>query len=120
MESTERKEQGPATEDLMRGILAVVGRAVFPEERLRELVGSYDSAYNLCTGANSLSAIARDSGCDKSNLHKVIVKWQQAGIVLKIQSTGFPLHLYALPIEGSKVRPPRHSSRSNEVEHEGS
>jgi hypothetical protein len=86
--------------DLLRVLVALAGRIAFPPEQLRQIVGPYSAAYNMCTGELTLSSIARVTGFDKSNLRKAILRWEEAGAIFRVGPDGLPLRLYALPTRG--------------------
>ena len=83
--------------DLLRVLVELAGRIVFPTERLLQIVGPYAAAYNMCTGELTLASLARATGIDKSNLRKAILRWEQAGAVFRVGAEGRPLRLYPLP-----------------------
>jgi hypothetical protein len=85
--------------DLLRFVVGLLGRAVFSEDRLRELVSptgnaSYFDAYRMCDGRTSPSAILKQTGIDQSSLSKTIAKWAEAGIISRIGPRRLPLHVY--------------------------
>jgi len=91
--------------DLLRVLVALAGRIAFPPEQLVQIVGPYSAAYNMCTGEQTLSSIARATGFDKSNLRKAILRWEEAGAIFRVGPEGLPLRLYALPTRAaSRVR----------------
>jgi DNA-binding MarR family transcriptional regulator len=98
------------TEALLKGMLATVGRAAFAPEAIMKIVAPTTRsekqiiAYNLCDGATSQTEIAKKSGVDKSDLSKLVGKWVEAGVVIRIGAEQFPLHLYAVsgkPVKGA-------------------
>jgi len=90
--------------DLLRVLVALAGRIVFPPEQLSQIVGPYTAAYNMCTGELTLAAIARSTTIDKSNLRKAILRWEEAGVVFRVGPEGRPLRLYSLLVTGDRDR----------------
>ncbi|MGE3366819.1 MAG: MarR family transcriptional regulator [Rhizobiaceae bacterium] len=95
----------------LKGILATVARQAFPPDRLVELVGARNggekqaNAYNMCDGSRSQSEIAKALGLDTSNFSKMIQRWVDQGIVIKL-GDGRPVHVYPIPLSmiGSKSK----------------
>jgi hypothetical protein len=102
------------TDALLKGILATVARATFPEDALLKIVaptGARDkqlSAYNLCDGETSQAAIGKTTKLDPGNLSRAIARWVEAGVVVRIGPDQLPLHVYPLakasPKAASKKR----------------
>lgn len=96
------------TEALLKGILATVGRTVFPPEVLYKIVaptvGSAKQvlAYNLCDGKTPQADIGKKANLDKGSLSRSIGKWVEAGVVIRVGTEGHPLHLYPLPSKPKK------------------
>jgi DNA-binding MarR family transcriptional regulator len=91
------------TDDLLRIMVQVTGRAAFPNDQLRALVAPAGArsegvirAYNLCNGARSQRELAKAAGLDEGNLSKAVKRWEQAGIVFRVGGDGRLLHLYPL------------------------
>jgi hypothetical protein len=90
------------TEDLLKGILAMVGRTVFPPEVLYKIVaptvGSDKQvlAYNLCDGETPQAEISKKAKLDAGSLSRSIAKWVEAGVVIRVGADKLPLHLYPL------------------------
>jgi DNA-binding MarR family transcriptional regulator len=88
-------------EAYLRAILATVGRQAFRPEALAELVaptaGSEKqiAAYNLCDGEHTQTEIALAAKLDRSNLSKLIAKWEGLGIVFRLSDGGEskPMHI---------------------------
>lgn len=96
-------------ETLLRAILGMQARQVFPPERLALLVAPQAGgdkqmqAYNLCDGNTPQSEISKQTGLDKGSLSRSISRWIELGIAIRIGSEKNPLHLYPLPKELLKV-----------------
>jgi hypothetical protein len=90
------------TDDLLKGILAAVGRSVFPPDKLYKIVAPTEGsakqllAYNLCDGETPQAEIGKRAKLDKGNLSKTISKWVESGVVIRVGADGHPLHLYPL------------------------
>jgi hypothetical protein len=91
-----------ATDALLKGILATVGRTAFPRDALYKIVaptaGSEKqlAAYNMCDGQTAQSEIGKKLKIDPGNLSRLMGKWVEAGILFRVGSEEFPLHLYPL------------------------
>jgi hypothetical protein len=96
------------TDALLKGILATVGRTAFPPEALYKLVapnaGSERQllAYNLCDGETPQSEVGKKAKIDSGNLSRLIAKWVEAGITVRVGDEGHPLHLYPLTKPSAK------------------
>jgi hypothetical protein len=92
------------SEQLLRAILATVGRQVFPPERLGEIVVSKAgsdkqlAAYNMCDGLRNQSEIAKSLKLDSGNFSRTIGRWVEAGILFRIGEgrDARLLHIYPL------------------------
>jgi hypothetical protein len=93
--------------DLLRVLIGLLGRALFPAEQLAQIVGPYVSAYNSCNGEATIASIAKSNGLDKSNLRKAILKWEQAGALFRVGPEGRPLRLYVMASKPSQGRESR-------------
>jgi len=87
--------------DLLRALVGLIGRAAFPEHKLRDLVSpsgnsAYFHAYRMCDGRTPLTAIVKQTGIDSSNLSKAVGKWVDAGVMFRIGPKHLPLNLYAV------------------------
>lgn len=97
-----------ATEDLLKGILAAVGRTAFHPEALYKIVAPTSGsnkqvlAYNLCDGQTSQAEICKRAKLDAGSLSRSIAKWIEAGIVIRIGDDKLPLHLY--PLSGMALK----------------
>jgi DNA-binding MarR family transcriptional regulator len=91
------------TDSFLRAILATVARQTFPPSELRQIVtpkaGSDKqiAAYNLCDGNTPQSEIGTRTKLDKGNLSRLISRWIEAGIVIRVGAEQNPMHVYPLP-----------------------
>jgi DNA-binding MarR family transcriptional regulator len=89
-------------EALLKAILATVARTTFPPEVLYKIVapttGSNKQliAYNLCDGETPQAEIGKKAKLDPGNLSRLITKWIEAGIVVRVGAERLPLHIYPL------------------------
>jgi hypothetical protein len=87
-------------EDLLKALVQLVGRQAFPEDGLRELIGSErnQEAFNLCDGTRAQGAVAKTAGIDAGNFSRTVGRWLEAGIVFKIGEgpEARLLHVYPL------------------------
>ena len=90
------------TDALLKAILATVGRTAFPPDALYKIVaptaGSDKqlAAYNMCDGETTQSEIRKKLKLDAGNLSRLMAKWVEAGIIVRVGAEEFPLHLYPL------------------------
>ena len=92
-------------------IISLLGRLVFPEEKLTSIIKKNSKkpseiikAYNLCTGELSITEIAKKSGLSQQALSETLVKWEKLGIILPSNSKGKgneqnPIHLYEVNLD---------------------
>ena len=91
-----------ATDALLKGILATVARATFPQDALLKIVaptGASDKqllAYNLCDGETSQAEIGKIVKLDPGNLSRAVARWVEAGVVVRIGPDQLPLHVYPI------------------------
>jgi hypothetical protein len=78
------------TEALLRGILATVARATFPQDAILKVVAPTAGgekqllAYNLCDGETSQAEIGKKAKLDPGNLSRAVARWVDAGVVLRV------------------------------------
>ena len=97
----ERRDQ---LEDLIRILIQLTARSVFPEDRLREIVvplgtsGKQLTAYNLCDGSRTQADVARKAKIDRGNFNRTVTRWVRLGAMHSIGSgrDARLLHLYPL------------------------
>lgn len=87
-------------------IISLLGRMVFPEEKLISMIQKNSKkpkevlkAYNLCNGELTIAEIAKKSGIASQGLGQTILKWKKYGIVAVENSQGKgveikPMRLY--------------------------
>jgi len=85
-------------------IISLLGRMVFPEEKLIVMIQKNSKkpkellkAYNLCNGKLTIAEIAKKSGVADTSLGQAILKWKKNGIIAveDSQGTGIkPMKLY--------------------------
>jgi DNA-binding MarR family transcriptional regulator len=56
-------------------------------------------AYNACDGNTPQVEIARKSKLDKGALSRLLARWIEAGVMIRIGEDQFPLHIYQLTEE---------------------
>ncbi len=92
-------------ESLLRAIFAAVGRSTFTPQQVHRVVtphGGSDkqlAAYNLCDGNTPQADIAKKAKLDKGAMSRALVRWIEAGIVVRIGKDQLPLHVYPLSKE---------------------
>jgi hypothetical protein len=90
------------SEVLLRGILAMIGRQAFPPAEVLRIVSPPSGgqkqirAYNLCDGRTAQSEVGKKAQLDKGSLSRSIARWIEAGIVFRVGSEGYPMHIYPL------------------------
>lgn len=88
------------TEELLRILIQLSGRQVFPEETLRGIVGSGKAveAYNLCDGSRTQAQVVKDAKLDQGQFSRTSSRWVQQGVLFKLGSGKDVklLHLYEL------------------------
>jgi hypothetical protein len=96
-------------ESLLRAIFATVGRSTFAPQQVYRVItphGRSDkqlAAYNLCDGKTPQADIATKAKLDKGEMSRALVRWIEAGIVVRIGPEQFPLHVYRLSKEALKT-----------------
>lgn len=101
-------------ESLLRANFSTVGRNTFPRKAVLAIVVPRENseknlvAYNLCDGNTPQVEIAKRAKLDKSNFGKVLARWVEAGIVVRVGKDELPLHLY--PISNDALREKRNEN----------
>lgn len=109
MKTTEHSDQ------LLRCLVHIIGRAAMPPEKVLELVGRGEKqveAFNLCDGSRSQKEICKKTGIDAGQLSRTFTRWIENGIAFSIgegQSAKL-LHIYPLPTSG-KAKPKKKKKR---------
>jgi len=91
-------------EALLRAVLSVTGRQVFPPDRLIEIVLSKGAgekqlrAFNMWNGAKGQADIAKALKLDSGNFSRTVSRWIDEGIVFRLAEgrDAKLLHVYAL------------------------
>jgi hypothetical protein len=89
------------TDDLLRILIQVTGRTAFPEERLREIVGTspkHLAAYNLCDGTRVQAEVVKAAKIDQGSFSKTASRWVEEGALFRIGTDRDVklLHVYPL------------------------
>jgi hypothetical protein len=87
------------TESLLEAIIGLLGRFIFPEDKLRVMVTKgkkkdpeqYVKAYNLLNGEHGVTEIAKEIGVAQPTLTNVLTTWKGLGIVYEIVKSGRPV-----------------------------
>lgn len=93
------------SESLLRAILMTLGRGTFSPAKLHRIGAPKTNsaknvvAYNACDGNTSQAEIAKKAKLDKANFSKLLGRWVDAGIMVRVGRDEFPLHLYPLTSE---------------------
>jgi hypothetical protein len=103
--SADNTQNGLDISQLLVSIIALLGRATFPEESLRQIIspmkqsGKHLTAYNLCDGTRTRPEVYKAAKLDKDNFNKTVKKWIQKGAVFEIKQGNRVVlqHLYELP-----------------------
>lgn len=97
------------TQELLKAILASVARTAFPPDVLAKIIaptiGSEKQvlAYNLCDGETSQADIAKKAKLDKGYLSRVVARWVDAGVIVRVGPDRLPLHVYPLMETSAKA-----------------
>ena len=97
------------TEALLRGTLATVARTTYPPVVLYKIVappGASDKellADNLCDVETPQAEIGRKAKIDHGNLSRLIAKWVEAAIVIRVGDDGYPMHVHPLTKPSGKT-----------------
>lgn len=81
MKSTEH------TDELLRCLMHIIGRAAMPQEKVYELIGGGKKqivAFNLCDGTLNQSEVAKKAGIDSGNFNRTFARWVDSGIAFSI------------------------------------
>jgi hypothetical protein len=82
-----------------------LGRGTFPPGTLHRIVAPQKNsaknlaAYNACDGNTPQTEIARKAKLDQGALSRLLSRWIEAGIMIRIGRDQFPLHIYPLTKE---------------------
>ena len=90
--------------DLLRVLINLTGRLVFPEEQLAEMFPKgktkkkYVKAYNLCDGTRSQNEISKEAKIDQGNFSRTVNRWLTLGIIYKIGEGNDSKLLHIYPV----------------------
>lgn len=109
MKTTEYSDQ------MLRCLVHIIGRAAMPPEKVFELVGrgeKLSDAFNLCDGSLNQKEICEKTGIDAGNLSRSFTKWIESGIAFSIGEgkSAKLLHIYPLPAS-VKAKPKKNKKR---------
>ena len=98
----------------LRAMMSLLARQTFPPDRLAEIVTPVANSktfetFNLCDGTRTQTEIASLSKSDSGNLSRMIKRWIDEGIMIRVTDEGNskPVHVYPIPdriIQSSKKR----------------
>jgi len=90
---------------LLETMTSLLGRLVFPEEKLRGIVTwkkrkpeAYVKAFNLCDGEYTVTQIADEIGVKQPTLSPILTEWKELDIIYEVTKSGgkFYKRLYRL------------------------
>ncbi|MCT7374410.1 helix-turn-helix domain-containing protein [Chelativorans salis] len=88
----------------LRAMMSLVARQTFTPERLAEVVAPQSNlksleAFNLCDGTNTQKEIATKLGIDAGQFSRMIKRWIEEGILIRVTQEGNvkPVHVYPIP-----------------------
>lgn len=112
---------------LLEGMLTLLGRFVYPPEKLMEIVTFKKrnpeqsvEIYNLCDGEHTGTEVAKTFSYDQGALSRLLLDWKELGIVYEINKKGgkFYKKLYTLPSKkpepSKEIRPEQQSMETAE------
>jgi DNA-binding transcriptional ArsR family regulator len=94
-----------ALQPLLEAMTTLLGRFVYPPDKLRDIVmkrkrnpEAYVRAYNLCDGMHTVTQIADAIGVSQPTLSTILPEWKELGIVYEVSTSGgkFYKKLYKL------------------------
>jgi hypothetical protein len=93
------------TDELLRCLMHILGRAAMPPEKVVELIGGGKKqvrAFNLCDGTLSQSEVAKKAGIDSGNFSRTFSRWVENGIAFSVGDGNDAklLHIYPIPSSG--------------------
>jgi len=101
MKSTEQTDQ------MLRCLMHIIGRAAMPLEKVYELIGSGKkqiAAFNLCDGTLSQSGVAKKAGIDPGNFSRTSARWVKNGIVFWVGEGNDAKLLHIYPISQAATK----------------
>jgi len=90
------------SDDLLRCLVHIVGRASMPTETVRQLIGKGKKqidAFNLCDGTLSQGEISKKCKINQGNLSRTFDRWVKNGIAFWVGEGNESklLHIYPVP-----------------------
>ena len=90
------------TDQLLRCLMHILGRASMPIKTVYDLVGRGDKqiqAFNLCDGSLSQSEVSKKTKIDQGQLSRTSTRWVENGIAfwIGVGKDARLLHIYPLP-----------------------
>ena len=90
------------SDELLRCLVHIIGRASMPIETVYDLVGRGDKqiqAFNLCDGSLSQSEVSKKTKIDQGQLSRTFTRWVENGIAFWIGEgkDARLMHIYPLP-----------------------
>ncbi|SRR5713226_2384224 len=103
------------SDQLLRCLVHIIGRAAMPPEKVYELVGRGDKqieAFNLCDGSLTQKEVSKKTGIDAGNLSRTFTRWIENGIAFWLGEgqAARLLHIYPLPTT-AKAKPKKKKRR---------
>ena len=95
-------KSGEHTDELLRCLVHIIGRAAMPIETVYNIVGrgaKQIEAFNICDGTQTQSQISKRTGIDQGNLSRTVAKWVENGIAFWVGEgkDARLLHIYPVP-----------------------
>src|SRR6478752_412848 len=100
------------SEELLRVLVQLNGRLAFPEEALRQIVGSARNveAYNLCDGTRTQADVVKEAKLDQGQFSRTSARWIREGVLFRL-GTGRDVKLLNLyPLTARSPRGARDSA----------
>ncbi len=98
------------TEQMLETAIGLLGRLVFPQQKILEIVTKrkknpeqYVKAYNLCDGAHGVTEIAKEIGVAQPTLTPILSDWKDRGIVYEITGSGGKFYRKLYKLEEPRV-----------------
>lgn len=97
------------SDQLLRCLVHIIGRAAMSVEKVADVVGSGPKqieAFNLCDGTRSQTEVCKKTGLDAGNLSRTFTRWVENGVAFWIGEGKAvrPLHIFPLPTS-AKTKP---------------
>lgn len=90
------------SETVLRAIVGLIGRQVFPPDRLMEIVGDGKQlqAFNMCDGTKGQAEIAKAMGLDQGNFSRTVGRWVAEGVLFRLGDNRDAKLLHVYPLLG--------------------